>query len=155
MLCLSLRQPWASLLIHGLKRFETRGWKPSPRSLKIIKRDGLLIHASLSKKSAPLMGAPPFSSHLEELGKLPYGAILGRCRVGRIIRTEDWHKEFKPRPGSEWWEEWCFGDFAPGRWAWSIEEPEVFEVPIPWKGSLSLWNYANPIPKPIQELICR
>jgi hypothetical protein len=153
MITISLRQPWASLLIHGLKKFETRSWKPGPRNLKIIQRDGLLVHASLSKKSAPLMGAPPFSSHLEELGKLPYGAILGRCRVGRIIRTEDWLKEFKPRPGSEWWEEWCFGDFAPGRWAWSIEQPEVFETPIPWKGSLSLWSYANPIPKRIQELI--
>src|ERR1700722_19122392 len=87
-LCISLRQPWSSLLIRGLKRFETRSWKPSPRNLKIIQREGLLIHASVSKKSAPLMGAPPFSSHLEELGKLPYGAILGQCRIGRIIRTE-------------------------------------------------------------------
>lgn len=141
-LCLSLRNPWASLLIHGIKRFETRSWRPGDRNRRILEKDGLLIHASKSKKSAPLMGTPPFSNHLTTLGKLEYGAIIGRCRVGRIIRTEEWLKEFQPRPGSPWFEEWAFGDFHPGRFAWEIIEPEVFATPIPARGSLSLWEYA-------------
>lgn len=147
---LSLRQPWASLIVHGLKTWETRSWRPGDRNRRLLERDGLLIHASLSKKSAALMGIPPFSNHLAKLGKLPYGHIIGRCRVGRIIRTEHWLKEFQPVKGSPWFDEWCFGDYAPGRWCWELLEPEVFEMPIRFPGSLSLWEYAF-TPKEIRD----
>ena len=150
MLCLSLHNPWASLLVHGIKRYETRSWRPGDRNRRILERDGMLIHASKNKKSAPLMGTPPFSNYLIKLGILSYGAIIGRCRVGRIIRTEEWLKEFKPSQGSPWFEEWHFGDFTPGRWCWEILEPEVFETPIRWPGSLSLWEYAF-TPEEIRE----
>ena len=141
MLTLSLRQPYASLIIHGLKKFETRSWRPGERNRRILERDGLLIHAGQNKKSAPLMGMPPFSNYLSQIGTMQYGFIIGRCRVGRIIRTEEWLKEFQPRPGSPWFEEWAFGDFHPGRYAWEIIEPEVFATPIPCRGKLSLFDY--------------
>ncbi len=39
MKCISLIQPWATLIIHGAKRFETRGWRT-------LYRGPLTIHAS-------------------------------------------------------------------------------------------------------------
>jgi hypothetical protein len=83
---------------------------------------------------------------------MPYGAILGQIRVGRIIRTEEWLKEFKPEKDSPWHDEWCFGDYHPGRWAWSILDPVKFDAPIPYKGSLSLWNYPHKIKYAIPDL---
>lgn len=147
---LSLCQPYASLLILGLKKWETRGWKPGARSMKMIEKEGLMIHASLSKRYNYLMGEAPFSSYLEKLGKMPYGAILGQVRLGKMVRTEQWMAErvagpnrniftYTP-PVGQGWDEYYFGDYEDGRWAWEILEPELFPEPIPCKGSLSLWN---------------
>jgi len=44
-MCLSMHQPWASLLVHGFKRFEGREWTNKYRG-------PLWIHAT-SKKPTP------------------------------------------------------------------------------------------------------
>jgi len=153
-------QPFASLLIAGIKRFETRPWRPGPRNLAIIQREGLLVHASLSRKYDHLQATEPFWRHLSGMGALPRGAIIGRVKVGSMIRTEEWLKyhhisQISKNSWIEAQEEIAFGNFGPGRYAWQILEPVKFDAPIPYKGALSLWNYPKPIPKPIQELICR
>lgn len=136
---LSLRQPFASLLIHGIKRWETRGWKPGARNMKIIQRDGLLIHATLTKKDAHLMGSAPFSNHLSILGQLPYGCIIGKIRIGRIIKTQEWCNENMSGLFAN--QEFKFGNYSPNRWAWEVIEPEPISH-IPWRGALSLWEFA-------------
>lgn len=143
---LSLRQPWASLVVHGIKKWETRGWRPGDRNRKLIERDGLLIHASLTKKSASLMGSAPFSNHLSTLGILPYGAIIGRVKIGRLLSTKQWvHETAINRLNGDLLlkdvHEKAFGDYSPGRWAWELLEPELFPQPIPFRGKLTIWDY--------------
>lgn len=148
MIVLSLAQPFASLLIAGIKTFETRSWKPGPRNMEIIKREGLLVHASQSKKYAYLAGQAPFWQHLSKMGKLPMGAIIGRVQVGRVIKTEAWLKEFTwpSDPKGIWPEEYFFGDYSPNRFAWACYDQEKFPEPIPVKGKLSLWSWEPPNP---------
>ncbi|HLZ15591.1 MAG TPA: hypothetical protein VKQ08_01045 [Cyclobacteriaceae bacterium] len=162
-LCISLAQPYASLLIAGIKRFETRGWRPGPRNLAIIQREGLLVHASLSRKYDHLQATEPFWRHLSGMGQLPRGAIIGRVRVGEIIPTEKWIKDYATWSGSMsnlpgFFErvERNLGDFSAGRYAWQILDPVKFDAPIPYKGSLSLWNYPNKIKQSANglSLIC-
>jgi hypothetical protein len=140
---ISLRQPFASLIVIGVKKFETRGWQPGWKNALLMRTEGFLIHASLSKKDSHLMGSRPFSDHMQAIGKIPYGAILGRAKLGRIITTEEWLKEFDwpgmPRALKP--DEYFFGDYAPKRYAWEILEVERFAEPIPCRGSLSIWNY--------------
>jgi len=38
-------------------------------------------------------------------------------------------------------EEFCFGDYTPGRFAWITEDVKRLEKPIPEKGRLGLWDY--------------
>lgn len=146
---LSLHQPFASLIVIGTKRFETRGWQPGWKNALLMRTEGFLIHASLSKKDSHLMGSRPFSDHMQAIGKIPYGAILGRAKLGRIITTEEWLKEMM-NPGNMlnmtcngdvWRDERCFGDYSAGRYAWELLEVERFAEPIPCRGSLSIWNY--------------
>ena len=149
MLCLSLCQPYASLLAFGIKKFETRGWKPGDKNLAILREAGFLIHASASKKFSHLMGEAPFARHLSRLGPLPYGAIIGWAKIGSIMRVEQWRQEniFPGTPRALWPDEYFFGDYEPGRWAWQITQWRDFCVPTPVKGKLSLWDYDGPLRK--------
>ncbi len=71
---LSLLQPWANALftVHpdnpgkAVKSWETRSWKPGEENLKIIRNEGLLIHASLGWKTdkTALLQTWPFKDFL-------------------------------------------------------------------------------------------
>src|SRR3954462_9610436 len=139
---ITLRQPWASLVAHGIKTWETRGWKPGPGNMRKLMAEGLLIHAGKNNSSAHLMGTAPFRRHLTQLGKLPYGAIIGHALIGRIITTEDWLTEFifPSYPKGSYPEEYFFGDYGPKRWAWELKDVRLFDDPIPYRGAQTLFN---------------
>src|SRR5262245_43664932 len=76
MYALSIRQPWASLIVAGIKDVENRTWR-------MAYRGPLLIHAS--QRDAVL--APEMRRALlgrlnvARLDDLPHGGIIGRARV--------------------------------------------------------------------------
>lgn len=147
---LSLKQPWASLVAIGAKKWETRSWKPSTAMHYILQNDGMLIHSSakFGKMEAGLMTFPPFAQYRDEIGAFPLGNIICWVRVGRIIPTSDWLEEFKQHKHTYPWEEREFGNYESGRWAWELTELVKFDNPIPAKGALSLWDhYGERIPE--------
>lgn len=147
---LSLLQPWASLIIKGHKKIETRSWIPkNPAIIKQLEEEGLLIHAS-AKKIRLQDGMYNLIDHMERIGfftdydKLPYGAIIGRVKVEGFFRTDDLThpscKHFTGRDRISEQEE-AFGDYSTGRFGWVLSDPLEFEKPIPAKGQLGLWNF--------------
>src|SRR5207302_1698550 len=78
MKCLSLWQPWASLVVLGAKRIETRSWSTQHRG-------PLAIHAAKKwepNKILALIDEEPYRSALgEHRGNLPLGCILGTVNV--------------------------------------------------------------------------
>ncbi|MBI4144609.1 ASCH domain-containing protein [Candidatus Woesearchaeota archaeon] len=73
MKALSLKQPWAELILQGKKTIETRTWKTSFRGK-------FLIHASKTPNKAA-MAAFGFAD-------LPYGCIVGEASI-TDIKTYD------------------------------------------------------------------
>ena len=138
---LTLQQPWASLVVMGAKKWETRSWKPSNAMRHLIQMHDLLIHSSakFDWQHRNLLTFPPFKKYLPNADALPLGAILGYVSVGRIITTEHWLKE---NPGYP--EEQAMGNYSSGRWAWEFTKAVQWEFPIQAKGSLSLWEYDGP-----------
>jgi hypothetical protein len=69
---LSIKQPWATLLVHGLKTIEVRRW-PTAR------RGRILVHAAGVPDTRPeaWKHVPP---HLREEAHL-LGGIIGRCEL--------------------------------------------------------------------------
>jgi activating signal cointegrator 1 len=147
--CLTLTQPWATLVAIGAKSVETRSWNCH----HIMKP--LAIHAA---KGFPgwakqLCFTEPFVSALrdvpgweryggEEIIKsLPLGVVLCVCRVFGT-RTTDVVKSALAAGNSEWYRsvftrrELAFGDYSPGRWAWMLDHIEPLPVPIAAKGAL-------------------
>ena len=155
--CLSLWQPWATLLAAGKKMVETRSW---PHRF----RGKLLIHAS--KKWRPELHAlcltEPFRSALTSIGfaqhsgnwkltNLPLGAIVGRVNVAQCFHSEV-VTVAASNPAETRVTEWsiaggadneslhiseteaAFGDYTPGRFAYLCRDAELFAQPVPCSG---------------------
>lgn len=126
MKAISLWQPWASLVVHGQKKIETRAW-PVPKTL-IGKR--IAIHAALLTRHDGLMNVPPFLGLLD--GDLPHGAVVGSVKLSSCVRMTPTNiAEFTQRQPLEV----QLGDWQPGRYAWVLREPRVLDSPVPVRGS--------------------
>lgn len=138
MKAISLLQPWASLVVMGIKTIETRNWGTGYRG-------PILIHASQGKAGSLFACEPPFKNYIPDFKRLPYGAIIGRATISDVIRMEniDLPEELINRLTME---ERAFGDYSHGRFAWLLETPEQFVNPIPARGTLSIWEYPGDIP---------
>ena len=132
---LSLLQPWATLVVKGTKKLETRSWSTSYRG-------ELLIHASTGRSGALLAKELPFSRHIPDFRELPFGAIIGQVLLEDIV-------PIKYLPMSDaalnllTWEEKAFGDYSEGRFAWVLSNPLPFRKPLFIKGTLGLWEYSG------------
>ena len=158
---LSLLQPWASLVVLGHKRIETRSWNTKYRG-------PILIHASEGK----YYGKAPnrfkcrdvaldfqqefFHLQLPHYKDLPFGAIIGRVNLVDTFSTSDKVISIIPdgletkRRNEFLYEihkqEHSFGDYSPGRYGWLLSDPVVFNTPIPIKGKLGIWEFEIPYP---------
>jgi hypothetical protein len=122
---ISLEQPAATLLVTGVKRWETRSWRfrgPLPVDLA--------IHAS-----APGQGI--------EAPGLPKGAIIGvvtLCACMPAIDAVDLVDA----------QERTMGVFSPGRWAWQISGAVRLPEPVRCKGTSGLWDLAWDVEKAVR-----
>lgn len=119
---LTIKQPWASLIIDGYKDIENRTWKTSYRG-------DLLIHAAKYDDNINLIMLPKeIRNALAKLPKnLPHSAILGKVTLYDIKKsTED--------KDNVWGDENCYH--------WKIKDPIKFAKPIEnVDGKLSIWDY--------------
>lgn len=112
---LSLWQPWASAVVLGWKRWETRSWSTAYRG-------PLVIHAARNRTAVP---------PLEAGSVYPLGCLLGRVQLGRVLPVEVIRDRL-----SEAEIEW--GDYADGRYAWEMLDARVVD-PVPWRGDRRLF----------------
>jgi len=137
---LSLIQPWASLIMLGLKRYETRSWSTAYRGPILIHasgtrdRDGRNLWENLIADPLP----PGFKVPTvpKRYADLPFGAVLCRAVLTEVIPTT----HFSLLPGVEGF----LGDFSPGRYAWRLTEVERIWPHQTAKGSLGLWEFDLP-----------
>lgn len=133
---ISLLQPWATLVVIGAKKIETRSWNT-------FYRGKILIHASKGKAAGMnLWFLDPFNKYIKDFNALPFGAIIGSCEITKTELTSvAEHRLLNDRFNLD---EIHFGDYSKGRHAWHLKNPVQFAAPIPAKGSLSIWQYDMP-----------
>jgi hypothetical protein len=88
---LSVRQPWAHLIVHGLKDIENRGWGTSHRG-------PLLIHAAQKFDVEAwrwIRSAYP-DVPLPDRNSFELGGIIGRVNVVDVVRSSDSRWFFGP-----------------------------------------------------------
>ena len=130
----SVKQPWASLILAGVKQYEVRSWAPVETGL-------VLLHASSSK--APGMPALRTNSlyqqaialaGMEDERAWPQSALLGLVEIACIIAPEE------ARPSGLSDVDAYLGGDAADAFLWEIGERWVFPTPVPCKGRLQLWT---------------
>ena len=122
---LTIKQPWATLIMQGYKRFEFRSWQTKYRG-------DLLIHAG---KGIDKEAIKRLEKYLPE--ELPTGKILGKVTLVDCIKMSP---EFKGELLKENRDIYTKGSFKEN-YGWQMDNVQVFKDPIEAKGHLSLWEY--------------
>ena len=131
MKAISIKQPWASLIAHGIKDIENRTWKCPEKYIGTR----VLIHASAKwddrhRDMSSLFTPKQWESMNPKLqrimvgGTLPTSTIIGSVD---IVACKQNHRSI--------WAEPC-------TYNWVLANPILFESPIEnVKGKLSFWDY--------------
>ena len=124
---LTIKQPWATLIRQGDKRFEFRSWQTKYRG-------ELLIHAG---KGIDKDAMKRLAKYLPE--NIPLGKILGKVKLVDCIKMTPEFKEMLLKENNEIYTKSSFEE----NYGWQLKDVEVFKEPIEAKGHLSLWEYEN------------
>lgn len=124
MKALTIKQPWASLIMQGIKKYEFRSWQTKYRG-------DILIHSS---KQVDKEAMKKYSKYLNSA---PAGVILGVVTITDCIKKSE---EFKQILINEKCDVYTKSSFE-SNYGWKIENVRVFDPPIKAKGNLGLWNY--------------
>ena len=123
---LSIKEPWASLIINGYKEYEFRSWKTKYRGK-------ILIHAGLGVEKDMLKRFKDYDININP------GYIIGEVTITDcILVDEEFNCELRN-----------IDPVVYGRsnhtetYAWKLENVIKYEKPIPCKGKLGLWNYCE------------
>jgi hypothetical protein len=136
MKAISILQPWASLIVHGLKRYETRSWQTRHRGPLLI-----CASARFPAEFQTLCAREPFRTALQTACgfadaasglALPTGCIFGTVLLTACHPTADGFALSDT--------ERAFGDFGPARYAWELTLPRRLPAPIPYRGALGLFE---------------
>lgn len=167
MKALTLYQPWATLVAHGLKQWETRSYQPPWRNNEPTL---LAIHSGMrwDIELQMIRDNPPFCDALvcehckgegilitgkkqttcadcEGIGDkpVPFGCVLAVATVRSVMDTTAWMREFCTRGADD--REYCFGDYSPGRYAWHLTDVRRLPHPIPCRGFQRVWNLSDEV----------
>lgn len=134
MKAITIKQPWGSLIVSGLKDIENRKWKTKFRGR-------VLIHTSNSKDldklpldtifTTPQINA--LKQHYSENALCsfiyPHGEIIGSVEIVDCVVNH-----------TSVWAEKSSNEDKP-IYNWVLANPIKFKNPIPAKGKLSFWEY--------------
>ena len=121
---LTIKQPWASLIINSYKRYEFRSWKTNYRGK-------ILIHAGKLLEKDMLNRFKDYNLDID-LGCIVGEAYLEDCilvtkefqeklrKIDSIVYARSNHEEM---------------------YAWHLTNRKKYKDKIPIKGKLGLWNY--------------
>ncbi|OZQ66094.1 2-oxoglutarate dehydrogenase E1 [Paenibacillus sp. VTT E-133280] len=146
MKAITIIQPWATLIALGEKRFETRSWSTKHRG-------PLAIHAG-KKIDKEACEVPEIKEALARHGytgnNLPTGAVIATTNLERVYPINH-HAEHLNLASSineqgdieEIFEnnEYAFGWYEEGLFAWKLDTLRRLTGPIPAKGQQGLWNW--------------
>ena len=150
MKAISLWQPWAQLIALKEKKIETRSWPtkyrgplaiqaavfmPKPNTIGMCVETFNAIHKALTSDVYPRGYNRDY---------LPRGAIVATCKLVacvRVIGNIDDEQADLENGMTVKGNEYAFGDYSLGRYAWILEDIQALPEPIPAKGMQGLWEW--------------
>lgn len=139
MKAISIKQPWASLIAHGIKDVENRTWKCPQKYIG----ERVLIHVSASKMSSlqKTLNLDQLKSFEREVGPeydldklFAKSSIIGSVEIVDCVINHP----------SIWAEKTALPEQLDNKciWNWVLSNPILFDEPIlNVKGKLRFWDY--------------
>jgi hypothetical protein len=123
MKAITVKQPWASLIVNGIKDIENRTWLTKFRGR-------VLIHAAKKEFNFTNELTSEYQREFISNIKKPYvnGFIIGSVDIVDCVKSKD-------NKSTLWGNMYCYH--------WILEHPIKFSNPIPAKGRLLFWDYPN------------
>lgn len=121
---LTIKEPWASLIIEKYKKYEFRSWKTNYRGK-------ILIHAGLSVEKDMMKRFKDYDITINP------GFIIGEATLTNCIKVNnEFSEELRKIDNIVYGRSNHSEDYA-----WMLEDVIKYDKPIPCKGKLGLWNY--------------
>lgn len=168
MKALTLTQPWAALVAMGAKKIETRNWSTAYRGPLVIHAAKGLGPVGGKRGFCNLVWGQPFASVLfpgwrdadddDTVRAFEFGAIVATCTLIDCVLTHNpavahepgtpWFVGARKGVGQHYYEvpppedsnEYAFGDYSPGRFAWLLADVKALPEPVECRGALGLWE---------------
>ena len=131
--CLSMHQPWASLVIEGIKRFEGREWDIDYRGI-------LWIHSTSKKPDQELIDSveKQYKILYEKCKKppkfpkrYPTSALLGCVDLVDVIKRQDYVKIMNNT---------VIQEKSDSNYQFVVKNPQKLDIPIKMPGQPKLWE---------------
>jgi hypothetical protein len=147
---LSIGQPWATLIVRGVKPFEARTWSTPYRG-------EIAIHASTSIKpwvrdacdTNPLIRKALRKAAIDDLNELRRSAVIGTVVVRDVHRAKEIESELTPGIAA------LCGDLYEDDFLWRLERPKELRLSIPVKGKLNLWTLPESVASQVADGVRR
>lgn len=126
-------QPYAFAIAAGLKHYETR-----PRRTNI--RGRVAVHAGKSNlhvgelPAALVRDTYAGRTKTAQAVQFAFGAVIGTVEIVDCVPVEEIMDKLTER-------ERLLGDYSPGRFAWVLENPVIFDEPFPARGQQGWWGW--------------
>ena len=121
---ITIKQPWATLIVEGYKRFEFRSWKTNYRG-------DILIHAG---KGIDKEAMERLKKYLPD--EIPIGKIIGKATLTDCVPMS---KDFADMLSKENNDIYTTHSFS-RNYGFKLENVEKLDNPIEIRGQLGLWN---------------
>lgn len=125
---LSIKEPYATLLMKKIKHIETRSWKTNYRGEIYIHVSGKILEKQAKQNKV-------IQNLIRDIS-MNYGYII--CK-GNLVDCIYMDKEYIEKIKKDK-KEYLLGDYQEGRYAWIIKDIKEIK-PIKAKGQLGIWNY--------------
>ncbi len=143
MQALTIREPWASLIVSTNKKFETRDWKRNYRGL-------LAIHSG--KQSVPVEDYPlGLEEILDDLEITQNDLNNNKQKIIAIATLKEIHLMTDKFINEQSELERLTGFWEPGLYAWELTDIKPITQPIPARGMPGLWTVPDDIYVQIQQ----
>lgn len=123
---LTIKQPWATLIAEGIKKYEFRSWPTKYRGK-------ILIHAGLSYDSLAMKKL--FSKDFD----YPSGALIAEAQIVDVIKVDEAFRQRLQRENAQVYEN-IITDHTWQGYAFKLANIKKIK-PIEIKGKLGFWNY--------------
>ena len=120
---ITLKQPWASLIANGYKKYEFRTWKTNYRG-------PILIHAGKGIEKDALARVKKYNLDF------PAGRIIAKVNIIDCVKLDD---NLNDKLCSENRDVYGYNNHE--GYVWILSEPEFVHIDEKINGKLGFWNY--------------